>query len=64
MIRQVRRPEMASEPERAREPDPKESPFAVPAVEGIPFGKDSEEARAIRRVIEDSEAERADNADD
>jgi hypothetical protein len=55
---------MASEPDQAREPDPDESPFAVPAVEGIPFGKDSEEARAIRRVIEDAEAERAAKADD
>lgn len=42
-----------------REPDPDASPFEVPAVEGIPFGKDSEEARAIRRIIEQADRERA-----
>ncbi|HXV56855.1 MAG TPA: hypothetical protein VD704_03220 [Gaiellaceae bacterium] len=32
--------------------DPNESPFPVPPIEGIPFAKDSEEAEAIRRVLE------------
>jgi hypothetical protein len=41
------------------EPDPNESPFESPPVEGIPFAKDSEEARAIRRVIERADAKRA-----
>lgn len=41
------------------EPNPDESPFAVQAIEGIPFSKDSEEARAIREVIEQADRERA-----
>jgi hypothetical protein len=41
------------------EPNPDESPFAVQAIEGIPFPKDSEEARAIREVIEQADRERA-----
>jgi hypothetical protein len=38
--------------------NPEESPFETPAIEGLPFERDSEEAHAIRRVIEESEAER------
>lgn len=34
----------------APEPDPDETPFERPGVAGIPFGKDSVEARAIREV--------------
>jgi hypothetical protein len=41
------------------EPDPNESPFELPPIEGLPFSKDSEEARAIREVIEQAERERA-----
>ena len=31
--------------------DPSESPFDIPAVEGLPFGPDSDEARAIGRIL-------------
>jgi hypothetical protein len=31
--------------------DPSSSPWPVPPVEGIPFDDDSEEARAIERII-------------
>ena len=41
------------------EVDPDESPFAVPPLSGLPFGKDSEEARAIAAVIEEAERERS-----
>jgi hypothetical protein len=43
------------------EVDPNESPFALPPGSGatIPFGKDSEEARAIEAAIEETERERA-----
>ncbi len=50
---------MATEKHPASEPDPNESPFELPPIEGIPFGRDSEEAHAIKRVIEESERERA-----
>lgn len=50
---------MASEKRPAEAaPDPSESPFELPPIEGLPFGRDSEEARAIRRVIEQSDRER------
>jgi hypothetical protein len=39
--------------------DPNESPFELPPIEGLPFDDDSEEARAIREVIEQGERERA-----
>lgn len=35
------------------------SPFGPQAIEGLPFGKDSEEARAIREVIEQADRRRA-----
>ena len=41
--------------------DPESSPFETPGVAGIPFGKDSEEARAIRRILEE-DRERAEQA--
>ena len=41
------------------EPDPRESPFELPPVDGLPFADDAEKARAIRRVIEQAEYERA-----
>jgi hypothetical protein len=50
---------MATENHPAPEPDPNESPFELPAIEGLPFDDDSEEAHAIKRVIEESERERA-----
>lgn len=39
--------------------EPDESPFALQAIEGLPFDDDSEEARAIRDVIEQGDLERA-----
>lgn len=41
-----------------REPAPDESPFELPPIEGIPFDDDSDEARAIERVIRWTESER------
>jgi hypothetical protein len=41
------------------EPDPRESPFELPPIEGLPFGDDAEKARAFRRIIEQAERERA-----
>ena len=43
--------------------DPDESPFEVQAIEGLPFDDDSEEARAIHKVIEQADRERAAAAD-
>ena len=40
--------------------DPNESPFELQAIEGLPFDDDSEEANAIREVIEEADRERAD----
>ncbi len=48
----------------APEPSPDESPFELPSIEGLPFSKDSEEARAIREVIEQADSERAGRAQD
>ena len=42
-----------------REPAPDESPFELPPIEGIPFDADSEEARAIERVLQWADDERA-----
>jgi hypothetical protein len=39
--------------------DPDDSPFMVYPVAGIPFGKRSEEAQAIERVLAKAERERA-----
>ena len=39
-------------------------PFELPPIEGIPFSKDSEEAHAIREVIEQADSERAEQAQD
>jgi hypothetical protein len=39
-------------------PAPDESPFELPPIEGLPFDDDSEEARAIREVIEEADRER------
>ena len=53
-----------TEPDGAerRDVEPDESPFALPAIEGLPFKKGSEEDLAIRRVIEEGERERAKQA--
>jgi hypothetical protein len=53
---------MATEKREAALPpgiDPDGSPFALQAIEGLPFDEDSEEARAIREVIEQAEYERS-----
>jgi hypothetical protein len=50
---------VATEKHPAVEPDPKATPFELPPIEGIPFSKDSEEARAIREVIEQADRDRA-----
>ena len=47
-----------NEPEPA-EIDLDESPFATPPIAGIPFGKNSEEAHAIERILARYEAARA-----
>ncbi len=39
--------------------DPEASPFALPSIEGLPFDRDSDEAKAIRRVIEEADRERS-----
>jgi hypothetical protein len=39
--------------------DPEESPFEIQAIEGLPFDDDSEEAQAIREVIDQADRERA-----
>jgi hypothetical protein len=44
--------------------DPDESPFELPAIEGLPFSDDSEEARAIERVLEEAAKERGAASDD
>jgi len=44
---------------RCEEPDLEERPFEIVSIEGIPFGKDSEEARAIERIIERADRARA-----
>jgi hypothetical protein len=41
------------------EVDPEASPFAPPPIEGLPFDRDSDEAVAIRKVIEEADRERS-----
>ena len=38
--------------------DPDDSPFETPSIEGIPFEKGSEEDLAIRRILDEENAER------
>lgn len=45
--------------QRPSEENLTENPFELPPIEGIPFSKNSEEARAIREVIEQADRERA-----
>ena len=53
----------ATEPEAttAVDVDPNDSPFETPAVEGLPFGPDSDEARAIRRILGNAKSDPARN---
>ena len=57
-------PSKSPEQEQPSEPSPSESPFELPPIEGIPFSKDSDEADAIREVIEQADSERAGRARD
>ena len=41
------------------EPDPDSSPFEIGAIAGTPFDDDSEEARAIERILAQAARERA-----
>ncbi len=50
---------MATEEILDPEVDPDASPFALPPIEGLPFDRDSDEAVAIRRVIEEADRERS-----
>jgi hypothetical protein len=49
----------ATDADERREPEPEETLFELQAIEGLPFDKDSEEARAIQAVIEEDDRERA-----
>ncbi len=49
----------AENPPDEIEPDPRESPFELPPIDGRPFADGSEKERAIRRVIEQAERERS-----
>ena len=42
---------MATDKSPFEEPDPNDSPFELVPIEGLPFDKDSEEARAIERIL-------------
>ena len=59
MLRRWRRDLTPDEQHLEIEPDPCESPFELPPVDGLPFASDAEKSRAIRRVIEQAEYERA-----
>jgi hypothetical protein len=50
---------MATDERAFDEPDPDSSPFEIGSVEGMPYPKDSEEARAIERIIAWAERRRA-----
>ncbi len=52
----------AEEPSGEIGPDPRESPFELPPIDGRPFADDGEKERAIRRVIEQAERERSADA--
>jgi hypothetical protein len=54
----TRRPAVSDRPqELAEEVDSAESPFAIAPIEGLPFAKDSEEARAIREILAEADRE-------
>jgi hypothetical protein len=42
-----------------REPDPRESPYVLPPLDGHPFADEYDRERALLRVIEQAERERA-----
>ncbi|MGH3071385.1 MAG: hypothetical protein ACRDNB_03825 [Gaiellaceae bacterium] len=44
--------------QRIRDVDPDGSPYTTPAVEGLPFDRDSAEAKAIRQILGRREARR------
>jgi hypothetical protein len=50
---------LATEEALEHEVDPDASPFALPPIEGLPFDRDSDEAVAIRRVIEEADRDRS-----
>ena len=55
-------PEELREPEELRAelaPDPRESPFELPPIDGAPFADDNAKAQAICRIVEQAEHERA-----
>jgi hypothetical protein len=52
---------MAPDERHEIEPDPRESRFELPPIDGLPFIDDAEKARAIRRIVEQAERERASN---
>ena len=41
------------------EPDPRESAFVLPPLDGRPFADEQDKARAVLRVIEQAERERS-----
>lgn len=48
----------AAAPTRTEEPDPDASPFAIQAIEGIPYKKGSEEDLAIKQIIREADQAR------
>jgi len=42
---------MATDESATPQPDPSDSPFELVPIEGLPFDKDGEEARAIERIL-------------
>jgi hypothetical protein len=53
---------MQSQPEEI-DADPRESRFVLPPVERAPFADRGERARAVRRMLEQAERERAEPRD-
>jgi hypothetical protein len=53
-----RRPQ-PEELEAELEPDPRESPFELPPIDGAPFANENAKAEAICRIVEQAEHERA-----
>ncbi len=53
--------ERRPQPEELRaelEPDPRESAFVLPPIDGLPFADDAAKAQAICRIVEQAEHER------
>lgn len=53
-----------AEAEKVEAVDPNESPFSVPPIAGIPYGRGSEEDLAIRAIIADAEREQREASQD